>query len=162
MANNITISKGSFSVDIQVERVDDNFVNKLFVIAPVQATNNQGDGPKEPKIVDLLRTTHQLLIKGHITSTATKTALEVKQDLVNIWKGAGATGGTASLTYDENASASGNTAATNTNPISGYLEKVNFQNISMDEPDDFDSAKENYTDVSKFEVAITFIEGAQV
>ena len=162
MANNITIAKGGISVDIQVERVDDNFANQFFIIKPAQATNNQGDGPKEVKVVDLLRVTHSILIKGHITSIASKTALAVKQDLVNIWKGAGATGGVVTLTYDENASAFGNTAATNTNPISGFIEKVNFQDISMDEPSDFDSAKENYQDISKFEVTITFIEGTNI
>lgn len=147
---------------IEVEKVDDNFLNNFFIIKPPQATNNQGDGPKEPKVVDLLRVTHQILVKGHLTSTATKTALEVKQDLVNIWKGAGATGGVVAFTYDENASAFGNTSATNTNPINGFIEKVNFADIPMDEPADFDSSKENYQDISKFEVAITFIEGTTV
>ena len=73
MANNITIAKGGISVEIQVERVEDNFSNTFFIIKPVQSTDNQGDGPKEPKIVDLLKITHQIIIKGHITSTATKT-----------------------------------------------------------------------------------------
>ena len=162
MANNITIAKNSISVSIQVERVDDNFTSILFQIKPVQSSANQASGPKDAKVVDLLRVSHTMVIKGWITSTASKTALVVKQDLVNIWKGAGAAGGTVSLTYDNNVAQSGNTAATNTNPISGYIEKVNFTDLAMDEPSDFSSSQENYTDVGKFEVAITFIEGTQV
>lgn len=162
MANDITIAKNSISVVVYSPEVNDNYQNNLFVITPAQSTANQGDGVKPPKVVDLLRITHTMVIRGEITGTASKTAIAVKQDLVNVWKGAGAAGGTVSLTYDANASSSGDTSATNTNPISGYLERVNFRDLAMDEPDDFVSAKENYQNIAKFEVNITFIEGTQV
>ena len=164
MANNITISKGSYSVTIYASKaaVADNYTNKLFQITPPQTKDNQTSGPSESRTVDLLRITHQMVIKGFITGTDTKTAIEVKQELVNIWKGAEAQGGEVSLTYDGNASGFGNAAATDTNPISGYIEKVTFTDDAMDEPTDFVSAKENYADIVKYGVSITFLEGVEV
>jgi len=162
MVNDITISKGSYSVTIYALEVNDNYTNKIFVITPAQGKSNQADGSKNAKIVDLLRVTHEIVIRGYITGTDSKTAKTVKQDLVNIWKGAATAGGTVSLTYDYNAKAFGNTSATNTNPITGYIEKVNFKDVAMDEPSDLQSNPSNYTDVAKFEVSITFIEGTSI
>ena len=162
MASNISISKGGITVTIHDIEINDNYDNKLFIIKPAQTTSNQSSGSKSSKVVDLLRITHSILIRGYITGTASKTGIAVKQDLVNIWKGAGTDGGTVSLTYDSNASAFGDNSATDTNPILGFIEKVNFKDVSMDEPDDFVSAKENYTDISKFEIDLTFIEGVNI
>lgn len=159
MANNITIAKGGISVIVHPAEVNDTFSNKLFIITPAQTKDNQADGPKTDKIVDILRVTHQMIIRGYITGTASKTAKAVKLDLINIWKGGGAAGGTVALTYDGNASSFGDTSATNTNPIAGFIEKINFKDEAMDEPDDFTSAPEDYQEVSKYEVAITYIEG---
>ena len=163
MANtDIVLAKGAFSVTINDVQVEDNFSNKLFVITPVQSPMNQASGPTPAKIVDLIRVTHTVVIKGYISPTSTSNALVIKQNLVNIWKGAGTAGGVVSLTYDYNAKASGDTSATATNPILGYIEKVNFTDKAMDEPSDMLSNPELYTNIAKFEVAITFIEGTQV
>lgn len=163
-ASEITISKGSYSVTVYASKagVADNYTNKLFQITPPQTKSNQTDGPSESRTVDLLRVTHQMVIKGFITGTSDKTAIEVKQDLVNIWKGAEAQGGEVSLTYDGNASGFGSASDTNSNPISGYIEKVTFTDDAMDEPTDFVSAKENYSDIVKFGVSITFLEGVEI
>ena len=158
----ITLAKGGITVTLYVEEINDNYLNKFFVIAPAQTKDNQSDGPKAPKIVDLLRVTHQIIFRGHLTGTASKTAVKVKQDLVNIWKGGGAAGGTVTLTYDANAAAIGDTTATVSTTIIGFIERVNFKEDSSDEPDDFVSAKENYQNISKFEVALTFIEGISI
>lgn len=158
----ITFAKGGITVTVYAQEINDNFANNLFIIAPAQTKNNQPDGSKAPKVVDLLRVTHQIIIKGELTGTASKTGVQVKQDLVNIWKGAGAEGGTVTFTYDSNASAVGDTSATVTTTIEGFIEKVNFKEIATDEPSDVVSAKEDYTDMAKFEVAITFIEGTGI
>lgn len=162
MATNMTLTKSGITVTVYDSEVNDNFVKKLFIITPAQTEDNQGGGPKPPRIVDLLRITHQMIIKGNILGTGSKSAIQVKHDLVNIWKGANAAGGTVTLTYDANASAKGNISSTETTTITGYVERINFKDVAADEPDDFVSAKENYQDIVKFEVAITFIEGVQV
>ena len=162
MATNVVLSKNSISVTVETVEVNDSYNNQLFIIKPIQSKANQSNGPKTPKIVDLLRVAHSMIIRGHITSSASKSAIAVKQDLVNIWKGAGADGGTVSLTYDSNASSIGDTTATATNPISGFIEKINFKDVSMDEPGDFTSSSENYTGVAKYEVTITFLEGTNI
>lgn len=162
MANEITLSKGGITVTVYVEEVNDNFANKIFIITPAQSSSNQSDGPKSAKVVDLLRVTHTMVIRGHITGTASKTATQVKQDLINIWKGGATAGGVVTLTYDANAKAFGSTGTTANTSIDGYIEKLNFKERAFDEPSDFVSAKENYQDIAKFEVMVTFIEGIKV
>ena len=162
MANDITLTKGGITVTLGVQEVNDNYSNKIFIISPAQSDQNQPSGPKEAKVVDLLRVTHSMIIRAQIIGTATKTATQIKQDLVNIWKGSGSVGGTVTLTYDANAKAFGSTATTANTSIEGYIEKVNFKETSSDEPDDFVSSKENYTDITKFEITLTFIEGVKI
>lgn len=162
MANEITLSKGGITVTVHTEEVNDNFGSKIFIITPAQSSSNQADGPKDAKVVDLLRVTHTIVIKGNLVGTATKTAVQIKQDLVNIFKGGGAVGGTVTMTYDSNAKAFGNTGTTANTSIGGYIEKLNFKEKSMDLPPDFASSKENYQDVAQFEVIITFLEGIKV
>ncbi len=162
MANEITLTKGEITITLGVQEVNDNYANKIFIITPAQSSTNQADGPKEAKVVDLLRVTHSMVIRANIFGTASKTATQVKQDLINIWKGAATVGGTIALTYDANARAFGSTDTTANTTINGYIEKVNFKEVSADEPDDFVSAKENYTDISKFEITLTFLEGVKV
>ena len=162
MTNEITLTKGGITVKLYTPEVNDNYASKIFIITPAQSSTNQDDGPKEAKMVDLLRVTHSMVIRAHILGTASKTATQIKQDLVNIFKGGGAVGGTVALTYDANARAFGSTATTANTTINGYIEKVNFKEVSADEPDDFVSAKENYTDISKFEITLTFLEGVKI
>jgi len=140
----------------------DNFDNKIFPITPPQSRINQADGPKSAKLVDLLRVTHQIVIQGYISSTGSKSVETVKQDLINIWKGAGAAGGVVTLTYDYLGTAFGTTAATDAATINGFIEKLTFTDVAMDEPSNFISSYSTYQDTAKFEVAITFIEGTQV
>jgi len=153
--------KGSYTVTVYSAEVNDNFDNGLFIIKPAQSPTNQADGSKTPRIVDLLRVIHQIVIRGYITGTASKTALAVKRELINIWKGAGTAGGAVTMTYDQGASAIGNTGATTTSTLNGYIEKLNFKDVPFDPPSNFESAPENYTDVVRYEVGITFIEGTQ-
>jgi len=149
MANEITISKGNYSVIVYATNVAEGFANKIFLITPPQSAANQASGPKDVKVVDLLRITHTLAIKGFIVGTDSKTAHDVKADLKNIFNGADISGGTVTLTYDGDS-------------YSGYFEKLTVTERSKDEPDDFVSSKENYDDIIKYEVAITFNKGIQV
>ena len=162
MVVEITFAKGGITVTIHCSEVNDNFANKLFIITPAQSTSNQEDGTKTPKIVDLLRVTHQIILRGHLTGTASKTALAVKRDLVNIWKGAGTAGGVVTMTYDQGASAIGDTSATSAGSITGFIEKVNFKDESHDQPSNFESAPEDYQEVSRYEITLTFIEGTNI
>ncbi len=63
--------------------------------------SNQSTGAKEATVVDLLRITHTFSIEAWIVPTATKTAKQVKTDLINIFKGGGVDNDTISLTYED-------------------------------------------------------------
>ncbi|RLG13717.1 hypothetical protein DRN69_05170 [Candidatus Pacearchaeota archaeon] len=136
----LTFSKNSISVTVYADTVAENFTNKLFYITPATNADNQASGPSDTIAVDLLRITHQFVIKGYITGTDSKTAKQVKDDFINIYNGAGTTGGTVSFVYD------GDT-------FNGYIEKVNFVEKASDDPSD------SIRDYAKYEVAITFVEG---
>ncbi len=138
----ITIVKGAVidTVTLYATNVAENLTNKIFLITPAQSTANQPNGPLDVKVVDLLRNVHQYVIKCYIAGTALKTAKQVKDDLKSIFNGAGVTGGVATLTYD------GDT-------INGYIEKINFVEVSADSP------SETIKDYGRYEVALTFVEG---
>lgn len=100
--DNITLSKGNFTVVLATTKQTENFKNTLIVVPPVQAPENQDQGPKTSKVVDLLRITHSFVFGGHITATDSKTAKEVKDDLIQLFKGAQTKGGTpVTLTYED-------------------------------------------------------------
>jgi len=141
--NELTLEKGGYKVTIYSDTIAENYTNKIFLITPAQSVANQSLGINDVKIVDLLRVTHQIVIKGYISGSATKTAKEVKDDLINIFKGGGLDGGTTELVYD------GDT-------IRGYIEKLNFVEKSADDP------STTIKDFARYEVAITFVEGVQV
>ena len=153
MANlNITITKGNLTVTIQTQEVIDNFSNKLFLITPPQSASNQASGPKPVKIVDLLRITHTIIVRGLITpgddDSGSGSANSAKDDLITIYKGASVTGTTTSLIYD------GDT-------FEGYIEKLTLTE-KVGKPDDFDSNPTAYPEVIGYEVSITFLEGTTV
>ena len=100
MVNELTISKGAHSLTLYATTIAENYTNKIFVITPASSSGNQASGPSPVRIVDLLRVTHQLVIKCYITGSATKTAKEVKDDLVSIFEGGEIAGGTTTLVYD--------------------------------------------------------------
>ena len=144
--NNITISKGAYSVEIGTDHVAEGFTKSIKPITPAQGKENQSSGPKDAIIVDLLMITRVLNIKGHITGTASKTAKVVRNELKSIYNGGGINGGVETLTYD------GET-------IYGFMQKLTIVTEPMDEPDDFESAKENYQEVLKYNVSFDFLEG---
>ena len=149
MTNELIFSKGTYSVTIYSSSVAEGYTNKIFLIAAPQSQANQADGRKTVKVVDLLRITHDIVVKGYVVGTSTKTAKEIKDELVSIFNGGGTNGGVVSLIY-------------NGTTYSGYLEKLTITEESFDEPDDFVTSKENYDDVVQYEVAVTFNEGEAV
>lgn len=100
MATNLTLAKGAFSVELHGSQVEDGFVNKVFKITPGTGKQTQAAGPKDNKIVDLLRITRTFRILGHLLTT-----LE-KNSLVNIIKGAGISGGGITFAYSDGGDAS--------------------------------------------------------
>ncbi len=139
----ITLAKGSITVTIYAREVVDNLSNQLFPIKPPQTKNNQSSGPKDNKIIDLLRITREYLITGAIKGTDTQTAKQVKDELYSIGEGAGIDGGVVTLTYD------GDT-------ITGYIEKISAKEKAEDTP-----ASEP-VDYAKYEVQINFMKGVLI
>ncbi len=157
MVQEITISKGDYQVTLYSTNVAENYTNKLIMVPNVQTKEGQESGTKTLKIVDLLRIVHQFVIKCYIAGSSTTdtyptklngvaqnlTAKEVKDYLKIIYNGGGINGGASTIIYD------GDT-------YDGYLEKVNFVEVSSDSPSD------SIKDYARYEVAITFVEGAEV
>jgi len=143
MVYDIQFEKGSYSVDLHADNVSEEYTNKLVVLSLPQTATNQASGKKDTKILDLLRITHQFVIKGYIAATATKTAKDIKNDLITLANGSGEAGGEITMTYD------GDT-------YTGYLEKVVAIKESSDSPDD------ESTDEVKYSLALTFIVGVEV
>lgn len=143
MVNELTIAKGAFSVTLYGDNIAENYVNKIFLITPAQSSANQASGVISTKVVDLLRVTHQIVIKGYLTGTDTKTNKQVKGDLVNIFKGAATAGGVTTLTYD-------------TDAITGYIEKLTIIEKAIDNPATTDK------ELARYEIALTFVEGVAI
>jgi len=162
MTNEITISKGSYQVTLYGVNIAENYSNKIFVITPATSIANQSSGGEKSKIVDLLRITHQIVIKGYICGSDTSdsqpaklngvaqnlTAKQVKNYLVKIFDGGGISGGTATLTFDPGGSEE--------ESFNGYIEKLTFVEVSEDAP------SSSIKDAARYEVALTFAEGIQV
>jgi hypothetical protein len=154
MTAEITFEKGNYLMTVFSDTVAENLTNKLFYITPPQSKGNQGSGKKETKVVDLLRITHQFVIKGYICGSATTdtypaklsgaaqdlTAKQVKDYLKNIAEGGETAGGTVTMTYD------GDT-------YNGYIEKLNFVEKAID------SIETSIKDAVWYEVSVTFVKG---
>lgn len=144
MVTEISISKGSYNVTIYATEVNDNLDNKLFNISPPTGKSNQDSGPKDTKIVDILRITRQINItQGAITGTSLLTAKQVKDQLITMFKGAGEKGGVCTMTYDGDSH-------------TGVIEKLTFIQTASDEPD---SPEEDY---AKYRLQMNFIVGTTI
>ena len=143
MTNEITIAKGGVTVTIQTTEVAENYANKITIIRPPQTKQKQDAGPVEPKVIDLLMITHELLVRGHISASASKTAQEVKEQLITIFKGGDTTGGAPIVTYAGDA-------------FNMYLEKLLITEKSMDETGTLGQ------EVAKYDVQVTCSEGKSI
>ena len=143
MVQEIVISKGAYSIIYHGVNIAENYLNKIVRLPTITTKDNQSTGSGIMKIVDLLRITHQFVIKGYITGTDTKTAKEVKDDLREIVLGASINGGTISMLYD------GDT-------FNGYIENLSFIEVPADGEH---SSNKQY---ARYEMSLTFLEGVTI
>ena len=150
---NITLSKGSYSVTIQTVEVDDNYANKVIDKIPtVTPPQNQSSGHTNKKIIDLLDITHEILIRGEITPTASKTAEEIRDDLISMMDGAGVSAGSGSDLHI--------TVTYGSNTYNMFMTKLAIKEKARDYSPGSDALeKSNYQEVSKYTVQVTLIEG---
>ena len=134
MTSDMILAKGSYSVTVNTTEITDNYDNKVNPIIPPQTKQNQSNGPKDVKIVDLLKITHEMVIRGSIKTTATR------DDLIQISKGGGVSGTPITVTYDTHPSS----------PMNMFMTKCQIKEAARDK----DSANQR-----KYEVQITLIEG---
>jgi len=139
----ITFSKGSLSVGVYSDEVNEEYNNKLIVLSLAQTSSNQASGKKDTKILDLLRITHQFVIKAYFVKESTVTAKTQKTNLFSIANGGGTNGGTTSMVFD------GDT-------YNGYIEKINCKTVADD------SVNETSDQVRKYELTITFVVGVAI
>jgi hypothetical protein len=141
MPNEVILSKGSYSTTVYTRRIEDGFKNKLTTITPAKGKGSQADGPKDTKVVDLLRLTRSFRIDGFVLSNTDKS------NLIKIVEGAGINGGTITLTFSEGGDATS---------FDVFIESIIFVYESQDEPssppDDF----------AKHSVNISLIKGVTI
>lgn len=144
----ITISKGSYSVTIPCSKISETFKNKITTIIPPTTTQNQADGPKDMKVVDLLMITHNIIVYGYIcgTDSPSKTADTVKGELISIFKGAGVNGTPCSVTYNSSLGS----------PFNMYIENMTIDETPQDEPDT------QPTDMAKYDIQLSLVEGIKI
>ena len=100
--DDIVLTKGIITVSLFTSLATENLRNNVQIIPPVQTAQNQEEGAKDAKIVDLLRITETYVFRGMITKTDTKSAKEVKDELRTLAKGANVNGaGPVTLTYED-------------------------------------------------------------
>jgi hypothetical protein len=147
--SNITISKGSLSVEIHtVDGTAENIKNTLKIIAGSGGTTegNQSGGPKDTKVIDLLRIQESYHIEGYLTADDTYTAKQVKDNLRTIVKGAQTNGGEITMVYeDEN--------------ITGYIEDITIKKIIND---DVVGSGYSSKDSAEYRVTIEFVKGVSI
>lgn len=143
MTSNITISKGSYSVTIETTVVTDNWDKKITFIRPATTVQKQDAGPTTVKVIDMLIITHTIVVRGHITPTDSKTAKEVKDDLISIIKGGDVTGTACTVVYAGDS-------------YNMFIEKSMIIEKAFDEPGTLE------TDIAKYDVQITLSEGVSI
>lgn len=152
----LTKSSGKYSgvvVTIFTKTVDETFTKTLTTISPPQTSAKFDSGPKDTKIVDLIRVIHRFEIDGYLTATegtfgqddyyynedtsalvAASTALLKKTALIQMIK----SGGTFTMAY----------AGTN------YTVNVEKQSIK--------EVPEDTTNALTFDIKVSLIEGVNV
>jgi len=144
--DDLTIAKGAYSVSMFTTTSAENFKNPLTVVTGVVSPNNQADGVKNPTVVDLLRITHTFTFECYITKTDTKTAKQVKTDLIKIFNGADVDSIPAVLTYED--------GTYNVFPEDLVIKKINNDNVV--------GGGYTGTDSAEYQVTMTVVEGKLV
>ena len=150
--NTINISKGSLSVDLYVAETNANQDNKLFIITPPTAPASQGTGPKEPKVIDLLRITYTYRVRGYIADTTLANAYTQINTLRDIAKGASTDGGSCVAVVEPD------NADTDYSTINCFIEKLTITRRAYD----LDQNKTYSSDTIWFEVDLTLVKGLAI
>jgi len=144
--DDVTIAKGAYSVTMFTTTSAENFKNPLTVVTGVVSPNNQADGVKDPTVVDLLRITHTFTFECYITKTDTKTAKQVKTDLIKIFNGADVDSIPAVLTYED--------GTYDVFPEDLVIKKINNDNVV--------GGGYTGTDSAEYQVTMTVVKGKLV
>jgi hypothetical protein len=137
MTINITIAKGAFSVTIQTIEISEDYNNTLSLISQPTTKQKQSTGPKDIKVIDMLKINHTIVVRGVLTNTTDR------NNLIKIFEGAEIAGGSATITYDTHPDT----------PLNMYPEKLTIKENSIDK------ATNNQR---KYEIQITLIEGISI
>ena len=148
MTNDITLAKSGFTtVTIHTTSVDDNITKQLFPVRiPVFDSSVENT-----KIVDYKMITHLITVKGFITAdnTNSKTAVEVRDNLINMIKDANPI--VLTYNYADVTHTSGNTGAS----LNVYPQKVTIKEVPVD---DATVGGESSQQI-QFDVMMSFEEG---
>lgn len=128
---NVTLEKGGTTATIHTEELTENRDNSLITSALPQTKQKQENGPKDTRIIDLLRLTVEFIIRGRVDETN-------KNNLITISNGAG-TSGTITMTYDSHPDS----------PLQVAMSKCMIKKNSQDKNTD-----------KEYEVQLTLIEGS--
>lgn len=143
--SDIRFTKGSYDVTVFTAKITESVKNAIKIVAGKggQSKSNQSEGPKDTMLVDMLKITHAFHIETYITSTDTKTAKEIKDELVSIAEGAGVNGGNITMYYEDGT-------------VEGFMESLNIDKILND-----DLIETGYTgtDSAEYHVTIEFVKG---
>ena len=131
---NIIIALGGYSVTVQTNDYSDNYSNELKLIPQATTTQKQSEGPKPTKVINLLKITHEIVLKGYLISVTER------NDLISIYKGGGVNGSPCLVTITNYPNS----------PLSMYISKLLITQSAKDR----DSANQKM-----FDVQITLIEG---
>jgi len=138
MTTNIQISKGGVSATIQTHEINDNYKNQINTLVLPTTKQKQDAGPKTNKVIDLLKITHTLMVRGSLIDATTR------NNLITIHKGANVTGQPCSVIYDSHPNT----------PLSMYMTDLTI----VEKADDRKGA--NITGGKIYEVSLTLIEGS--
>ena len=144
--DDITISKGAYSVTMFTTTSAENFKNTMQIIPPLTTPKNQANGVKLPTVVDLLRITHTFSFECYITPSSSKTAKEIKDDLKAIFNGANVDSVPAVLTYED--------GTYNVFPEDVVIKKINNDNVIGTSYSGLDNAE--------YHVTLSVVEGKLV
>lgn len=135
---NVTITKGTLSINIQVTN-DEEILNKMLTkITFPTSSNDWGSGKKATKFIDLLRIEERINIDGKLVTDTTSTSSVKKADLKSAFK----SGGVMTMTYEGDS-------------VTGQIEKLQIVK-------DVSDGTEPVTDEVGYTVKFTFIRGEDI
>jgi len=137
MTTDINIVRGGYDVTIRTVEITDDWSNQIKPIIIPTTAQKQDGGPATNKVIDLLKISHTLQVRGVLTNTTDR------NNLISIFKGGGIEGTPCTITYNTHPN----------NPLSMYIEKLMIIEKAITK-----SANNPY----QYEVQLTLFEGVKV